>query len=656
VFSRHCSDAQLLAYLDGELSAWERVRVQAHLDACWACRGRREGLEKQAQAFAAPFESGGLFGPDWATQARKRFVEWRDRTEAASAPRPSGPVNRRMLPSALALAAGLACIAVVGYEFLGGETGTPTASQVIAKVRRAEAELERQGVHQVFRVEAAEIRPSLVRRTGKIEVWSDSPNGRYASRWVEGDDIRYATWRPSAGREVVRNGAPPAEGQGPVRLDVSSVDASVIEHHFLRWLETRRWRPIALGDHVAAFVSEDGVVVRAERPVLADGRRILRLVARRQKASVAAELLFEVDEATHSPRLFRVRLDSADRSVELVLAAEKAEKVGPGGFPAAVFEPEVPQRASVPPPPRPDFGGLRAGAIAAPGPAALEIQAYYALHRARGCLGEAIEVVPQPGGRVTIRGFVQEAARREEIAESVRGLAFADLEIRTYEEAMREIETRPEPASAPPAPDIEVRGSQMPAEEAVRRRLAAQSGENLAAAAADYANQAVSEAGRLLTHTWALKRLADAFPPERTRGLSPAIAWLLEAMVRDHAEAAADALAESLDRMEPVLRELTGAEAFNGAAAGAGDWREASRSLHARAEAIARLTRTLFTVSGASAEPTQELADALWKELAVASGGLALSRWTVELAGNRLADRAPARPLTHDHASAPEQK
>ncbi len=141
VFSRHCSDAQLMAHLDGELSTWERGRVQSHLDVCWACRGRRVELERQAQEFALPFERGGVYGADWVKKAKNSFCRWRDHYEEVREPRPPS-ARRSVFPRALALAAAVGCLAIVGYEHSRRQPNAPTASKVIANVRRAEAEFE----------------------------------------------------------------------------------------------------------------------------------------------------------------------------------------------------------------------------------------------------------------------------------------------------------------------------------------------------------------------------------------------------------------------------------------------------------------------------------------------------------------------------------
>jgi hypothetical protein len=48
----HLSDQELLLAADGELPSRRAARVHAHLDACWACRARREEIEATIIDFA----------------------------------------------------------------------------------------------------------------------------------------------------------------------------------------------------------------------------------------------------------------------------------------------------------------------------------------------------------------------------------------------------------------------------------------------------------------------------------------------------------------------------------------------------------------------------------------------------------------------------
>jgi hypothetical protein len=47
----HLPDDQLLQHCDGELPAWKHKQVDAHLDACWKCRARRQELETAISDF-----------------------------------------------------------------------------------------------------------------------------------------------------------------------------------------------------------------------------------------------------------------------------------------------------------------------------------------------------------------------------------------------------------------------------------------------------------------------------------------------------------------------------------------------------------------------------------------------------------------------------
>lgn len=47
----HTSDQELMLALDGELSAHDAARVNAHLVACWTCRARRQEMERAIAEF-----------------------------------------------------------------------------------------------------------------------------------------------------------------------------------------------------------------------------------------------------------------------------------------------------------------------------------------------------------------------------------------------------------------------------------------------------------------------------------------------------------------------------------------------------------------------------------------------------------------------------
>jgi len=68
-------------------------------------------------------------------------------------------------------------------------------------------------------------------------------------------------------------------------------------------------------------------------------------------------------------------------------------------------------------------------------PILTEIEVYYALHRIGACLGEAIEVVRQPGGELDVRGVVVDANRKEQIRAALAGTA-AHVDVKSVQEAL----------------------------------------------------------------------------------------------------------------------------------------------------------------------------------------------------------------------------
>jgi hypothetical protein len=73
---KHPNDAELLAYLDGELSWIQRIELNFHFTRCWQCRANKAALESQAHAISHALRPAGS-----ATSARLRFEAWRWRYE-----------------------------------------------------------------------------------------------------------------------------------------------------------------------------------------------------------------------------------------------------------------------------------------------------------------------------------------------------------------------------------------------------------------------------------------------------------------------------------------------------------------------------------------------------------------------------------------------
>ncbi len=71
---KHCTDEQLLAYLDGELGLLSRLRCVRHLRKCWGCREQLWAVEKQIERLARlAREEQARFCPE-AEAAKRRFL------------------------------------------------------------------------------------------------------------------------------------------------------------------------------------------------------------------------------------------------------------------------------------------------------------------------------------------------------------------------------------------------------------------------------------------------------------------------------------------------------------------------------------------------------------------------------------------------------
>ncbi len=72
----HLEEAQLLAFLDGELSRPGREQVSAHLQGCWSCRCSLRELRANINAFLAQREKQ---MPDTSAASEQRICELRQR-------------------------------------------------------------------------------------------------------------------------------------------------------------------------------------------------------------------------------------------------------------------------------------------------------------------------------------------------------------------------------------------------------------------------------------------------------------------------------------------------------------------------------------------------------------------------------------------------
>ena len=265
-----------------------------------------------------------------------------------------------------------------------------------------------------------------------------------------------------------------------------------------------------------------------------------------------------------------------------------------------------------------------------------EIEAHYALHRLRACLGEPVEVKSDPTGGISVRGLLSSADRKEELVSALQSLSQVTVHIQTVEEAL---DSKPvlsesltaqgeesETLSQTEAP-VQVRSGESPIQDLLQRYFAkvsstmtSESGGTGSTASVrhkltDFSNRVAFLTQSALAEAWALRRLAEWYPAGKTGRLPFSTRWLLENMVQDHREELKDELNHWRALLEPLLLTIVGNQVASldpgrVRAPGSGDlsdggWAPESLELFQLVEQMERLTLGLLTVEGVPAQPPE---------------------------------------------------
>lgn len=406
----HCSDSDLVAYLDGELSWWRRLRVRQHLKACWKCRGRASDQQEQIFDLAARLEASEYPGTFWHLDQQLRLGRNMRRFEALN-----GSSPRRLEPRWLIAAGALAALILASLLWTptspGVRKSTPDASvQTVAAARTFEQRLFRRSVEQTLAVEMEPVRAS---RSGssRLEIWSDATGGRFASRWTAADGkLKQALWRPAPGREYllrphVSNALlhqPGHTGSDQMADFVVSGISGDLEDAFMHWMESRSWTPVSFAREAAQWMRDAGATPRTERRLAIDGTPQVRIQVERRMNGGLARLTADFSAATFQPQSMTIRFEAGAHVAELRMIAQRVRSI-PETEVAAVSE-SIPQNPILPPPAMDTHRLLAQPSPAGPADSTLvdvaqrTADAQFVLHAAGACLGEPVVMEEIPGG------------------------------------------------------------------------------------------------------------------------------------------------------------------------------------------------------------------------------------------------------------------
>jgi hypothetical protein len=628
----HPSENELLVYLDGEMDAKSSLRVEGHLKGCWSCRVKREETERLISAFmksrasalgesssspagALPRLKARLDQLDSELGAPPLFVQW---IVALRRTREWSLLSARWLT----VVAASALLIVVVLRM----TSVPpvSAREILERTKQAETQrLQRVAgpvVYRKLQVRRASSAPRLAQAVS-WEIWNDVTHSRFRQR-VEDENGRRFLAGEIDSEHAIQSSSQSASAP-PVLIELQQVlQANRMDiRHPLSANAYESWR------RTLPHKTEE--VIEGELP---DGRAALTLITAStgpfaNNAIKKAELVVRTDDWHLVEQRLEVQARDEVRKYELIETS--FDVLALNLLPASIFADVTPLRAPLTIAPIPVLASLPE-TPATPSTGELitaEIESWFALHRAKACLGEALEVIREGSG-VKIRGVVETAERREQLLEALRAIPLTTAEIQTVEEALT-VSSSPSPlvngSDDPAVVDytLQPQNFKSSVQESLRRyftehgRLDSQRQEarSVNAQMVEFSNEVISLSQSALAEAWALRHLAEWNEPKKMSELRPQLKWLLEVMARDHTNALKTNMSRCRSRLEPVLSSIIGRlpEGDEGALAlplslkKNSGWEARCRVLFSEVEQLDRLVRGLFADTGVAADSDDSL-------------------------------------------------
>ena len=553
---RHPSGSDLLMYLEGELSSRRSRYIQDHLHSCWPCRQQSDQIARAIMVFMecrnaevdqAPPRHGWCRFPELLRLAAKEDLE-------------PGPVQRlldRLPRLKFAVAAGVLAGLLVWLHL--SPVDQVSANSLLDRAEAAEFRVV-QGVSEPVLYQSIEVRcqgPSAAaEQPGLIESWTD------LQRRLSRRRTNAACW-PELERVLQIN--------------------HMGSQHLLSGAAFREWRNSLdrPSDNVFGGKLGDGTQTLTLQTLAGGGAQ----------ADSILEANLVVRTSDWLPVRERLRVGAGSKVREYELARVSAKVTPRSALDPTIFAtaPAAPL-AAAPAPPAP------VGAVPLPEapPAEIEVRALYVLHQLHACLGENIEVIRNSNGRVLVQGTVETQERKEQLIAALASVQAAELRITTFAEAVSA------GAPTPPARVVEDRTAESgtaPIEAALKGQLG---GSRII----DLANQAISLSEDWEAEAWALRKVADALRPEELASLSAAGRQMLADMVRDHARALQEKIAQCRAEFQPYQSAASGVPST---AEKPLEWPGSARDLIEAAHTAARITRSFCAGSGGKTGESGEI-------------------------------------------------
>ncbi|MCI0628837.1 MAG: zf-HC2 domain-containing protein [Acidobacteria bacterium] len=645
----HPTDRELFLYVNGELAPKTAERIDSHLESCWPCGVKKDRWAGSISAFmeyhGTALGSSSEPPPEALSCFEAKLKRMTSQPEKPLFRLLDALTPRRWPPLSTKLAAGLAAVLLVAFLMSRWTSVSPvSANEVLQRSQQAE-EQRIQGVpgpvvYQKLRVRrrSSDI---VTEETVTWETWNDVKSGRSRQRADGADGPRPIDSQKDS---------PTSTEQAPVPRVLAELRELLRDNH----LDSRR--PLSAFSYEVWRRSIQNRTEQVSETTLPDGRAALTVTTVpagpiATNGVTRAELVVLAD--TWHP--VEQRLAAGNRSYELT--ETNFEVLALSSLGSSFFA-----DITSPAPHRPFPKGPQLSPAPSLGPVELvsrEIEAHYALHRLRACLGEQVEVKSDPIGGVTVRGLVSNADRKEELLWTLKSLPRVTAQIQTVEEALNSKPVQPESLTAQGEETetlvqtevpVQVRTGESPTQNQLERYFAkvlstgspqrddAGSVPTVRERIMEFSNQTASLTQAALSEAWALRRLAEWYPALKTNSLPSSAKWLLENMLQDHRTALKEQLAQWRKLLTPVLLTIVGNQATSsdhgqarppgiGELSGEG-WTAESLRLFQSLDQMERLTLGwltalgLQTAEGAPQEPAEESARRLLAAFGQAEIGL----------------------------------
>lgn len=588
-------DVELLAYLDGQLSPERRAEIEKLQTGSWEVRLGLAELARDIETYTEatshlapghvpPFED---FWKGASVEAARLHGTQRERSSSLSRQVPQrnptrlpggfrGLLQWRLPSAGLAVTA---AILVVALLVRISSTPTVSAKELLQRSMLAEDRKIRQVSAPVVYQKLTVRRTSAVsarEETATWEVWNDPGKRRFTQR-VEGARGSHAVaLRPAASvphgsealsqRETSNAALTSASESTKMSLKAPAMPLVLAELEAVFQVnQMDPARPLSVAAFEAWHGRVGGQTAEVTQGKAPDGAAAFVIAATALKGSSASnsilknELIVRAEDWHPVEQRLKVQGTNGIQTYQVTESAFQVLSLST--LDASIFADFLP--------PPPTIVSVKAPAATPEEPSTLgrlssvEVAVHYALHQAKACLGESIDVVSTPSGKVEVRGLVTSAERKKALLTALREIPLANLNIETIEEAtrtdsfasQRTAHEGPDASSGPPVEStITVRPHRLPIQDQLKRHFASHANANVKIA--ELSTEAVSLSRAALSDAWALRNLAEEFGPIRTSNLGLQSKWLVEVMIRDHVRSLRVHLSRSQSLLEPVLHSF----------------------------------------------------------------------------------------------------